>query len=114
VTHYLVRQLCCAVRVWIVQPAKRADQLPEHRPDVIPLDRSMPAIHGFEFGKHFRQNVSLAVLPILVLTLAILNPEAWALLTPFAATMSKAESTPGPLIDAIQDVRRTAAGIDAE
>ena len=78
VTHYLVRQLLPRMnyRLWIATGGRIAmDRLVEQRPDVVLLDLNMPGMSGFEVLRHLRTDTSLAGVPVIVLTSAILQQE---------------------------------------
>jgi CheY-like chemotaxis protein len=117
VIHYLVRQLLprSRYRISIARNGREAlDRLAEYRPDVILLDLSMPEVNGFEFVELLRQDASLASMPLIVLTSAVLKPEEQALLASASMIMSKAELAPDRLIDTIEDVLRAKAGTNAK
>ena len=107
VTHYLVRQLLprARYRLWIATDGRTAlDRLAEHRPDVVLLDLNMPGMNGFELVSRLRTDPSLAELPVIVLTSAILQREERALLHDASLILSKSDLASRALIDAIGSV----------
>ena len=116
VTHYLVRQLLPRTHysLWIAAGGRIAmDRLVEQRPDVVLLDLNMPGMSGFEVLRHLRTDPSLADLPVIVLTSAILQPEERTLLQGVAAILSKSNLTSGVLVDAIESALRVDAAVGA-
>jgi len=112
VTHYLVRQLLprAHFRLSIATDGKGAfDRLREQSPDVILLDLRMPGMNGLEFLSRLRKDVTLADLPVIVLTSAIVQPEERNLLDGVATILSKSNLTSGVLVDAIDSVLRVDA-----
>ena len=107
VTHYLVRQLLprARYRLWIATDGRTAlDRLAEQRPDVVLLDLNMPGMNGFELVSRLRTDPSLAELPVIVLTSAILQREERALLHDASLILSKSDLASRALIDAIGSV----------
>jgi CheY-like chemotaxis protein len=107
VTHYLVRQLLprTQYRLSIATDGTAAlDRLIEQRPDVIVLDLAMPGMNGFELLRRLRRDASLAELPVIVLTSAVLQPEERAALRGASLIMSKSELASGTLAHAISSV----------
>jgi CheY-like chemotaxis protein len=116
VTHYLVRQLLprSQYRVWIARDGRDAlDHLPEYRPDVILLDLAMPGMNGFAFLNCFRQDISSAELPVIVLTSSILDPQERSSLDSTSMILSKSELASDTLINAIGSVLRSEADVGA-
>jgi CheY-like chemotaxis protein len=114
VTHYLVRQLLprARYRLWIATDGRTAlDRLAEQRPDVVLLDLNMPGMNGFELVSRLRTDPSLAELPVIVLTSAILQREERALLHDASLILSKSDLASRALIDAIGSVLRADATV---
>jgi CheY-like chemotaxis protein len=112
VTHYLVRQFLprARYRLWITTDGQTAlDRLAEQRPDVVLLDLNMPGMSGFEVLRNLRMDSSLADLPVIVLTSAILRPEERASLDSCSLILSKSDLAPDVLIGAISGVLQVAA-----
>jgi CheY-like chemotaxis protein len=117
ITRYLVRQLLPRSRYSLV-PVDNGKaglaRLHERPADVVLLDINMPEMNGYEFLERMNEDATLAQVPAIVLTSAILEPQDRSLLQRAAMVMSKSNLSSGTLIDAIQGVlHRGAQGLSA-
>ena len=107
ISRYLVRQLLPRSRYALFAVDNGNDglaRLQEQPPDVVLLDINMPGMNGYEFLARMNNNPSLAGIPAIVLTSAILQPHERSLLQRASLVMSKSSLSSSTLIDAIQGV----------
>lgn len=107
IARYLVRQLLPRSRYRLFTVDNGNDglaRLQEQPPDVVLLDINMPSMNGYEFLARMNNIPSVAAIPAIVLTSAILQPHERSLLQRASLVMSKSSLSSSTLIDAIQGV----------
>jgi CheY-like chemotaxis protein len=107
VSRYLVRQLLPRSRYSLaaIGNGKLAlARLQDELPDVILLDINMPEMNGYEFLERLRDDATLARIPTVVVTSAILQPRERNLLRHASLILSKSNLSSATLTEAIEGV----------
>jgi signal transduction histidine kinase/DNA-binding response OmpR family regulator len=107
VMRYLVRQLLPRSRYSLraignCQEGLRC--LHDEHPDVVLLDLNMPEMNGYQFLERIGNDASVAEVPVIVLTSAVLEPDRRILLHHATGILSKSDMSSEKLIDTIERV----------
>jgi signal transduction histidine kinase/CheY-like chemotaxis protein len=107
VMRYLVRQLLPRSRYSLcaVSTGEEGLQcLQDQHPDVVLLDINMPEMNGHQFLARLRDDATVAEVPVIILTSAILAPDERLSLHRASGIMSKSDMSSTTLINTIERV----------
>jgi signal transduction histidine kinase/CheY-like chemotaxis protein len=114
VMRYLVRQLLPRSRYSLCAVGTGEEGLQclqNQHPDVVLLDINMPEMNGHQFLARLRDDATVANVPVIVLTSAILAPDERSLLLRASGIMSKSDMSSNTLIETIDRVLPRAPSI---
>jgi signal transduction histidine kinase/CheY-like chemotaxis protein len=107
VMRYIVRQLLPRSRYSLIAIGDGQEGLRclrDENPDVVLLDINMPELDGYQFLERIRNDSSVAGVPVIVLTSAILEPDKRSLLHRASGILSKSDMSADTLIATIERV----------
>jgi signal transduction histidine kinase/CheY-like chemotaxis protein len=114
VMRYLVRQLLPRSRYSLCAVSSGEEGLQclqDQHPDVVLLDINMPEMNGHQFLARLRDDATVANVPVIILTSAILAPDERLLLHRASGIMSKSDMSSNTLIETIDRVLPRAPSI---
>jgi signal transduction histidine kinase/CheY-like chemotaxis protein len=107
IMRYLVRQLLPRSRYSLHAISNCLEGLQclyDEHPDVVLLDLNMSEMNGYQFLERMRDDATVADVPVIILTSAILEPDNRPLLQRASHILSKSDMSSDMLIDTIERV----------